>query len=276
MIFAPVNPATARQYFKRRVLKSYVVLGGVFLLLATLFAWGASLVFENFAPLLLGTAFLLGTALAGLFVYYTYVVWNKQPMRIRCKHCKGIVLCRTPWVCGECGHENWDVSKTSLLDECEECHLLPKAYLCHHCNQTMFLSQDQDQTNPARRISTQGHQPKARSEKQRQGEENFVQQKTSLERELETAKIVLAKEQVNAQIEVVKKGITVTDGQIQSALDIQVKSLKAFMDVATAVSEAARRQKALNAQECQNNPAERRRRDLIVDEWVRRQLVNET
>src|SRR5690349_12629496 len=144
MIFAPVDPMSARQYFKKRVLQSAIAFGGIFLVLVVVFSWLASAMFQNFVPLL------LGTGLAGLVTYYAYVIWNKQPMRISCPGCRGLVLCRTPWVCGECGHENW--RKTTFLDECPNCHHSPKAYLCHHCDKPMFLSEDQDKTNPAKRI----------------------------------------------------------------------------------------------------------------------------
>src|SRR5579859_1002956 len=132
MIFAPINPQKARQYFKRRVVTYFISLAGIFLLLSAGFSWGASLIFQHYMPLLLGTnlawffaSLLLGTASAGLISYYLYVNWNKQPMRIRCPNCRGIVLCRTPWVCGECGHDNWDVTNYTLLDTCENCHLAP-------------------------------------------------------------------------------------------------------------------------------------------------------
>lgn len=269
MSFKPVHPTLAREYFKKRSVQSFYALSGTFILLAVLFSWIASPMFESFVPLI------LGNVLAGIIAYSAYLFWNRRPMQIRCLGCRKTISCRTPWVCGECGHENWDVRSTTILDDCSNstCGLPAKAYLCHHCGEPVFLSKDLDKTNPARRIGTEGRDPRLRAEKQRLGDEGFGQQKTDLEREVEKAKLVLAKEQVNAQIEVVKKGLTLTDGQIQTALDIQVESLKKFMDVGTAISEAARRQKALNAQECKDNPTERRRRDLLVDEWVRRQLA---
>ena len=266
MIFAPVEPVSARQYFKRRVLQALIVISGIFILLVTVFSWLASLMFQGFIPLL------IGNALAGLIAYYAYVIWNKQPMRIQCFSCGGIVLCKTPWVCGECGHENWDVGKTTFLDDCASCHIKPKAYLCHHCDKPMFLSEDHDTTNPARRVHTEGHEPKKRAEMQRNIEGGFEEKK----RNIETAKLVLTEEQIKAQIEAVKKGVGVPEIQMQTALDIQTESLKQFMDVTTAISEAARRQKLHNAETCKNDSTERRKRDLIVDNWVRQQLAKAT
>jgi len=222
--------------------------------------------FQSFIPLL------LGNALAGLIAYYAYVIWNKQPMRIRCLSCGGIVVCKTPWVCGECDHENWDVSKSTFLDECGNCHLSPKAYVCHHCDKPMFLSEDHDKTNPARRVNTEGRKPKERAEFQQKIEQGFDEKK----RDIETAKLVLTEEQIKAQIKAVKKGVGVPEVQMFTALDIKAESLKNFMEVGTAISEAARQQKALNTETFKNDPTERRKRDLLVDEWVRRQLAQAT
>lgn len=262
MIFAAVNPKSARQYYRRRAFESFILLGGGFLFCAAVFSWAVSLLLAGFIPLL------VGNVLAGLIAYYCYLMRNKQPMRIRCPNCRRIVLCKTPWICGECGHENLDVRKTTLLDECEQCHLPPKAYVCHHCEDPMFLSVDEDKTNPAHRVTTQGQEPRQRTGKRREVEESFEDKR----RDIEKAKLVLTEEQIKAQIEAVKKGVGVTEAQMMTALDLQSESLTKFMDAKTAIHEAARRQKALNAEQCKNDRTELRKRNLWVDEWERLQV----
>jgi hypothetical protein len=264
MIFAPIDPTLSRGYLKRRLFESCIVLGTVFLVLAVLFSWVLSAMFSGFSPLI------FGNIVAGLIAYYAYLVWNKQPMRIRCEACGGKVLCKTPWICGECGHENWDVDQFPFIHQCANCHLPPKAYLCHHCDAPLFLSEDHDTTNPARRINAEGHQPKMRTESQQKIEQDFEEKK----RNIESAKLALTEAQIKAQIKAVKKGGP--EVSIESALDIQAESLKQFMEATTAISEAARRQKLLNAKECKKDPAERRRRDLLVDAWIRQQLAKMT
>lgn len=148
MIFAPIDPAQCRGSFKRRSFEAWVALGTVFLTLAVLFSWMASRLFSSFVPLL------FADVLAGLIAFYVYLHWNKQPVRLRCRHCRGIVLGNTPWVCGECGHQNLAVDRFPFNHECEACHLTPKAYQCHHCHQLMFLSDDEDKTRFAYRIAT--------------------------------------------------------------------------------------------------------------------------
>jgi len=264
MMFAPIDSTSSRGYLKRRLFESFVVLGAVFLALTFLFSGISSLFFPSFVPLL------LGNVLAGLIAYYAYLRWNRQPMRIRCEECDGNVLCQTPWICGECGHENWDVNTFPFIHQCANCHLSPKSYICHHCEKPMFLSEDLDATNPARRIGAEGRQSKRQEKSQQKIEADYEEKK----RNIETAKLDLTEAQIKAQIKVVKKGIP--EVPLVSALDIQLESLKQFMDARTAISEAARRQKLLNAEECKNNPTERRRRDLTVDEWVRQQLAKVT
>lgn len=270
MSFAPVDPTVAREQFKKRALQSYYVLGGTFLLLAILLSWLVSQRFESFIALI------IGNVVAALVAYSAFLFWNRQPLQIRCPGCRKTVSCRTPWVCGECAHENWDVNQTTILDECGKCHLSAKAYLCHHCGKPIFFSADFDRTNPAQRINAEGRRPQLRAEKQRQSQEGFEDKKAGLEQDLEAAKLTLAKEQVNAQIEVVKKGLTITAGQMQTNLDIQLESLKKFMDATTATAEAARREKLQIAEQFKDNPAERRKREILVDEWVRRQLAKVT
>lgn len=105
---------------------------------------------------------------------------------------------------------------------------------------------------------------------QQDAERGFEEKK----RNIESAKLDLTEAQIKAQIKVAKKGGLATS--LESAMDIQVESLKQFMDVSTAISKAAEQQKLLNAAECKNNPVERRKRDLLVDEWKRRQLAKAT
>ena len=264
MIFAPIDPMSSRAYLKRRQFESLVVLAAVFLVLAVLFSWISSRHFPSIVPML------FADVAAGLVAYYVYLLWHKQPMRIRCDECGGAVLCRTPWICGECGHENWDVNQFPFIHQCANCHLAPKSYICHHCDKPLFLSEDHDATNPARRVNTEGHQPKKRAELQQRIEQDFEEKK----RDIESAKLDLTEAQIKAQIKVTKKGGS--EVRLESALDIQLESLRQFMDVTTAVSEAARQQKLQNAEIFKNDPTERRKRDLIVDAWGRQQLAKAT
>lgn len=264
MMFAPIDPTSSRGFLRRRLFESLVVLGAVFLLGAFIFSWAASLLFSSFTPLL------IGNVVAGLIAYYAYLVWNRQPMRIRCEECDESILCRTPWVCGECGHENWDVKKFPFIHQCENCHLSPKSYVCHHCDDLMFLSEDRDATNPARRVNAQGRQPKKEEKLQQQFERSFEEKK----RNIESAKLDLTEAQIRAQIKVAKKGGL--DASTASALEMQLAALKEFMDSRTATREAARLIRLQIDEVYKNNKLEHKKRNREVDEWLEHELSKAT
>jgi hypothetical protein len=184
MIFAPIDPVASRGYLKRRVFESWCLLVGLFLALVLLFSWISSLLFSSFLPML------GGNVLAGLIAGYAYLVWSKHPPRLRCRNCRGIVLGNTPWVCGECGHRNLAVNQFPFVHECEQCHLPPKAYQCHHCDQLMFLSEDEDKHRFAYRIadrqtpSTGEHARKLKAWQEKKEEKEAERSVAEIEAEL--------------------------------------------------------------------------------------------
>jgi len=144
-----IKPQASRGFLKQRLFEAWFKLAAIFLGLVLLWSFVCSLVFTTPAPML------FGNVIAGLATYYIFLRWNQHPLRLRCKGCRGTVLCSTPWICGECGHKNLDVFNFPLIHECESCHYPPKAYRCHHCGELIFLTDDKDKRHFACRVGSE-------------------------------------------------------------------------------------------------------------------------
>lgn len=280
------DPQSVRLFFKRRQFESGAILVGVFLLCAGVFSWVSY--YFDFEPI--AVPMLIGDIVAAAIAYYVYLYYSRQPMRVRCVECGGSVDCRTPWVCGQCGHQNWNVNKYPFIRHCEECLIEPKSYICHHfkkdnknvrCEEHIFFSEDHDKSNPARRIVQEGLETKKRAEKQTDAEREVEQKKRDLRNEydekkqaLDSAKVDLTTEQIKAQIEIAKKGAS--DVPVETALNIHFESLKEFMDASGALDEAVRLFKTHLAEQLKGNPTLLKKRYLEVDAWRAREFAKLT
>ncbi|MCW5556100.1 MAG: hypothetical protein KIS67_28585 [Verrucomicrobiae bacterium] len=249
---------------KRRLFESTVTLSAIFLLLVAVSSWILTRLSAGFVALL------LADGVAALVAYYAYLRWNRQPIRICCNGCGGKILWNTPWICGECGHENFNVDRFPLLHHCEHCKLESKSYVCHHCDRIIFLSEDRDAINPARRIEGEGQRKKEVIEAELKRKAQFEETQAARQRGLEERRLALDEAVLNAQIKAIKKGTP--EITIQSQLDVLFKSLERHMQRATALDEAVRRMKELVNEECKGDRIQIRRRHLLVDEWRRMQM----
>lgn len=140
------NPLNARLWFKSREWVTVVVsvaAGGVlflFLWLCGLYVWAAAII-----------AFL--AALGLKFCYLDLLV-----LEIKCpnRKCRQLIDTTTPWRCSfdpKNEHRNENTDEFPFINECERCHKIPKAYVCHHCQTPIYLSRDRDGTLYARRLT---------------------------------------------------------------------------------------------------------------------------
>lgn len=261
---AAIDPRSSRGLLKRRLFESAVTISAIFLVSVVVSSWILSKVTTGLLP------FLIADVIGGLLAYYAYLIWNRQPIRISCNGCGGKILCNTPWICGECGHENFNIRQFPFLRHCEHCQLEPKSYVCHHCERVVFLSEDRDATNPARRIGSEGRQKKQAIEVETKRKAEFEDSQAARKRSLDEKKLQVEEAQLSAQIKAIKKGTP--EITIQSQLDVLFKQLQKHMERVTALDEAARRMKELVNEECKGNRIEIRKRHLIIDEWRRMQM----
>jgi len=132
------NPLSSRTRFRCRGLSNWLF---AFLLFA---AWVCIVMPFWFRWL----ADIAGIALLS---YMLFFVWEKRPIKMRCPHCRKLLLSNTPWICGFCGKKNEHVDKFPFVHKCEHCHAEPKAYRCHHrdCSGIMFLTEERVEDNCA-------------------------------------------------------------------------------------------------------------------------------
>jgi hypothetical protein len=220
-----------------------MTLSVIFLTGVCVFSIAGYFFFDYIIPLMV-----LGGCLGGLLAYYIYVRFNRQPMRVRCESCLGSVECKTPWVCGHCGHENWNINRYPFINECENCHIPPKSYICHHCEnddkgeQHIYFSEDKDKSNPARRIRQQGLEVKRRAQTDLEAERAFEEKKRGLKEEndqkkqtVESAQLDLVTEQIKAQIKLAKEAGTMP---VETAANIYYEAWKKFKGSSDALDEA--------------------------------------
>lgn len=261
---AAIDPRSSRGLLRRRVFESTVTISAIFLVTVIV----ASLILSKFTSGVL--PFLIADGIAGLVAYYAYVIWNNQPIRINCNGCGGKILCNTPWICGECGHENFNIRRFPFLRHCEHCQLEPKSYVCHHCDRVVFLSEDRDATNPARRTGSEGRRKKQEAEGEAKRKIQFEETQAAGLRNLEGKKIKVEEAKLDAKIEAIKKGEP--EIKIQNEMDAMFDQLKEHMRRERAHDEVVHRMKELVKAEFKGNRAEILRRFAIIDEWRAKQM----
>jgi hypothetical protein len=145
-LFFVCNPLRARFWFNWRepitLAFSGLVFGVIFLV-----------VWSGFDTLAVGL--IIGSLVSFLVKFF----WlDKMVLVIKCPNpeCGKFVEIDTPWLCGfkedGAAHENVNTGAYPFVKECECCHKRPKAYQCHHCEELIYLSKDEDKRNFAKRL----------------------------------------------------------------------------------------------------------------------------
>jgi len=134
------EPLRARRVFELRPYIHFGAGGGVFLLLLIILIF-----FIN--PL-------IAVLIAGGLGYAVYFYLESRLLVIACPRCGKDINTNTPWECGFQGCKNLNVDEFPFVRECEHCHYIPKAYMCHHagCNKPIFLTTDRQEMHAARRL----------------------------------------------------------------------------------------------------------------------------
>src|SRR5581483_2955640 len=129
-----MNPRGARNQFRLPTLKNCVLVGGIFVAGALIFAQ-------------LPFSFLLDLILGCVLYYFYFNIWSFEPIRFSCPHCGWVVATNTPWICGVCEQKNQNADDFPFVHRCEHCGNEPKAYRCHHkdCGNIIFLTDDEQE-----------------------------------------------------------------------------------------------------------------------------------
>lgn len=134
--FDTSDPLSARLRFRLRTLTNVLIVLGIFIpsiVILALFitAWLADLI-----------------VIAAMFYLYFFIL-DKRAIGMHCNHCHKVVKSNTPWICGFCEARNQHTDDFPFVHRCEHCGAEPKSYQCHHCQQLIFLNEDQLKANPA-------------------------------------------------------------------------------------------------------------------------------
>ena len=116
-----------------------------------------------FAALLAILIFLINPGIAvlvaGIIAFAVYYYLESRLLVITCPYCRKDINTNTPWQCGFKGCHNLNVDEFPFVHECgdRDCHYIPKAYICHHCEKPIYLTTDQQQMHAARRLESLEH-----------------------------------------------------------------------------------------------------------------------
>lgn len=141
-----VEPSNARLAYKLRVLTNSAII----LLVFVPAAWTVDL---------LPFAWIWILALVAIATYVFFFILEPRPIQIRCSHCSAVLSSKTPWLCGFCKHLNRNVDEFPFVSRCQHCSAEPKAYVCHHCGKTVFLTADRQVEGCACSVNTPAPDP---------------------------------------------------------------------------------------------------------------------
>jgi hypothetical protein len=246
MIMQRCTPATARRWFKLREAVNWGGSAIVFMVLFGILFFATNLFVA------------LAVSFATAFVLI-FLVLDKRALAITCSHsdCAKPIMSNTPWVCGIRKCENYNVDEFSFVNRCEKCGAEPKAYQCHHCGQLIFFSADRQEINYARGINT----PVAEDPDKKHEDEL-----TKTKRDIELAELALKKAQVEAAARQFSK--TANPEKPKSVRD----RLRSKVGSKTELDDEVMRLKAEIDEQFKDDPAERERRYLIVENEARKEL----
>lgn len=209
------NPRTARERFKSRFLRCIAALTLLFVALTCVISWLAANVFSSFTLMLVGDVVALG------LVYYLYLTWRDQPVKLCCPHCEAVILSNTPWVCGFCKQTNRNANQFPFVDKCGHCGDEAKTYQCHHCAKLIFLTEDEIKINYAYSLNA----PTETTPAQEHAEKI---KKLRADKELKEAK--LSNAQVDAELVAMRNRIKLQKPKKKSARDVLEERMESEME----------------------------------------------
>jgi hypothetical protein len=268
VILESTNPRKSRDRFISRHFRNIVFVVVLFILAVMGVSHFSSILVPGaFMPMLVCDVI----ALAG--AYYFYILWDNRPIRVRCRNCRKVILSNTPWFCVVCKKPNLNATQFPFVYKCEHCGAEPKAYRCHNpaCKQLIYLSEDEDATNYVYCLNS----PNDVSEENERAKKVKTYQDLKEDREhqilMAEGDVTLA--DLKGRYKFLKSRLRVK--KKQPAIDSKRENLQEFFGSSVAAEQAAREQKAANAEDCKNDPKERKRRDRIVDFWLEREMAGE-
>lgn len=143
---AQMTPIQARRRFGL-VRRLNVLSTAVFVLAACAAVF---LLFHLNATKLVGVSVGVCFILAACIVDYPLKLIRKS-IRVFCTHCDKYIEWTADWVCGTCNHTE---TKNVFLTRCSSCRESPRALVCPHCDELLYLDSSRSGKHP---IQLAGH-----------------------------------------------------------------------------------------------------------------------
>jgi hypothetical protein len=168
------DPGTARLRFKLRGLNNILLV---------------AVIFGGVAILAVNTAYvtIIDLVTGSVLLYVFFFFLEKRTIGFRCPHCQAHISSNTPWVCGFKECSNLNIVSHPFVHCCENCGAEPKAYVCHHCRKTIFLSSDKLAANAARCLNLSA--PSSTAEPQEEIQRQRQEQKQQREHDIAIAEL---------------------------------------------------------------------------------------
>jgi hypothetical protein len=172
-------------------------------------------------------------------------------------------------VCGSCKQPNGNGNEYPFVDKCGHCGAEPKTYKCHYegCGELIFLTDDHDKIDYAHRLNSPTDISKAeeRAEKLRSNQEA----KEDIDHDIDMGRRNILKARLDERLNEIEQN----SNKVQKSVgEAKREGLREFFDVKSAVKQAAREQKAANAEKHKDNKRARMEDDAIVDLWAQNEM----
>jgi len=258
------DPHKSRERFFWKTYIYGLLVGVLFLMVVSV----VSLVFGRLFSGSLWPMFLADCVLA-VGAYLLFLNWNLRPLLFACPGCKAVISSKTPWICCVCKRQNRDTDKYSFVNRCgyDDCRAEPKSYRCHHCNELVFLSKDEDKVNFACSINSKADTDNARTSKVHSRSEEL---ETKVH-EVNLARATIIKAQLEATLKKLEREL---QAEQPATIEAMLQEGQKYVHSRRAVEKAAQLLKSQNEIDCKGNNDELERDNLVVDEWVQNKKAN--
>jgi len=259
--------STSRDRFTIRGYRNGIIIGSIFIFIL-LVAFLLSCFFDAGYILMIG-----GIAVGAVVAYGLMILADRKPIQLRCDSCQKIILANTPWICGFCDAKVTNSNDFQFVDRCPKCPNEPKSYICHHykdthtkekCQNQIFLTDDQDPKNPARRLNTGVEKPLPPMPP----DPRAVILKGHQER-LEDKEHEVAIAKLNARLREIRQDLV---SQEDAVVEEKRNQLKRYSAARFAVAEAIRLHKIEASEKYKDDLLRIEQENLSADEWGRDQL----
>lgn len=157
---------------------------------------------------------------------------SRELIQLLCGRCNKAVPGDMEWICGYCRHPNLRTRTYSFLNRCQSCGKEPKSLVCPHCEAMVFLTDEKDGMQPARKFVALEEPPPTvdpREQKRKAHEDEVEELNRQIQLAEKNALLARAKAAVDIKPEKSEKEKSVDQlvNRIRSVLKLELAAPKA-------------------------------------------------